>query len=684
MLEDGSRRLVIGEQREDFSLCGRPAVLSPKMLDASALTLRPAKVQRLSIEERSRARRVTADRVAEAPETEKLPSLLRATGASSAVGSPSALTDADPQTTWAEDRGGAGKGEFVVMNAPAGLPLTAIDIIVRPPRGELEHAVAPRKFWLAADQNANPSLVEVTMPEDAWKKPGARYRVELNPPLTTDCLALVVDSAVNEDREARVTFAEVIPRTELQGKSTSELVMMLGGQHGPAAEAMLRAVGEPAYRAIDEAFNGLDEKAQAGALEVLDGAPCETSSPVYARALTGTSRSNALHALARIRRCGTAAAPSLEEELRRSSGANQSMLAIELAIVAPDRAIKTVTPLLGAGTAEQRRKLRVAVGQASRAPRTESSVRAVLRDASLPRPAELDLLRAIGDRLGEFQPEASAAFARLAVPGADFRTRYLLLGPAGALREAFLLRALLKDPSELVRAEAARVARTFSVYPSFVNLIRASRDPAPRVRQAVVELLVSALLKDRRPPTLAKEVDSSKFLVEALTERLKKDSWPFVRSEVASALSTVGKSRDIDQALNHALSDESPEVRASAARSLGERGATEYVPVLRARVEDKEESPLVRAEAARSLGLLCDAASLELLTVYARRLLEPLSTPELLPVAAAALDALGRIHPPDLQRRLAPLLSKTAPAPIQSAARAVLSSRGACGAARPR
>jgi hypothetical protein len=83
---DGTRSIVIGEQREDMALCGRPAVLAPKLLVPDDLSLKPAKVQRLTPGERENAARHVAKR-SEEPVGTRFP-LLRAIAATSAVGAP--------------------------------------------------------------------------------------------------------------------------------------------------------------------------------------------------------------------------------------------------------------------------------------------------------------------------------------------------------------------------------------------------------------------------------------------------------------------------------------------------------------------------------------------------------------------------------------------------------------------
>ena len=48
----GVRRVLVGEQNEGVSLCGRATILAPRLLSAQDLELHAAKVQRLSVSER--------------------------------------------------------------------------------------------------------------------------------------------------------------------------------------------------------------------------------------------------------------------------------------------------------------------------------------------------------------------------------------------------------------------------------------------------------------------------------------------------------------------------------------------------------------------------------------------------------------------------------------------------------
>src|SRR5690606_20847318 len=209
--------------------------------------------------------------------------LLRAISASSAVGNPAALTDSDLESTWAENRGGSGRGEFVLMLSPPELPIAAFELVVRPPLREIPHAVAPKTFFLAVTGK----LFRVEMPEDAWKFPGRRYEIKLPAPVTTDCVALVTDDAFNEQKTAQVTFAELSARSDFDLKNVDGLVGALagGGERAQAAGALLRSLGKPAFEAIGKRFKDLDAGGRRVALDVMDHAECAESARVYVAAL---------------------------------------------------------------------------------------------------------------------------------------------------------------------------------------------------------------------------------------------------------------------------------------------------------------------------------------------------------------------------------------------------------------
>ncbi len=666
--ESGARRIIVGELREDLSLCGRSALLAPQLLASFDLKLHPAKLQRLSAEERASARQVGAVRVP-AGETPAGTGLLRAVAASSAVGSPGALTDGNPETTWAENRGGAGRGEFVVLDAPPELPLSGLEFVIRPVAAEVQDGVAPRAFWLASSH----ALVEVTMPEDAWKHPGARYAVKLDPPLQGDCLALVSESAFDETAPARVTFAELAARSEFDGAPVSALVAALagGGERAQAAEAVLRVSGPPGFDAVARGFDGLDEGGRRVALELLDQAPCALSLPVYVTALVGASEGQRIHARDHIRRCGKAAAPYLALAAKKAQGSRQLDLLGELLLADPAGCVDLIASLMDVDSRPRRAALRVALARASLAPEARPRVVALLADPKTSPRSSLEVLRALGDRIAAFEPEAGAALARLQSPEADFRTRYLTLEPSAGLAardpafKAALGRTVASDPDPRLRARALAVLKNPTEFALEVR--RSLSDGEVRVREAAVR--ASAHLPDAAP---------------ALMERLARDPWPLVRMAAADALAEATPSAATDPALARALErDESPHVRASVVRALGAHRALAELPKIRERLADPDEWPLVRAASAQALAAMCDASSVIPLTGYAQKLAEPMADAGEHLLGAAALLALGELRPADLPARLEPLRKPGAPPQARQAAEAVLLRRGACGRSIP-
>ncbi len=132
----------------------------------------------------------------------------------------------------------------------------------------------------------------------------------------------------------------------------------------------------------------------------------------------------------------------------------------------------------------------------------------------------------------------------------------------------------------------------------------------------------------------------------------------------------------------NALADASPLVRARSIRALGERQASGVAERIRGRLLDAEEWPEVRAEAARTLGTLCDADSADELLAFAKKLTDPMASPDAQLIATGALMSLGRLAQPGLAQQLAPLTNKKAPAQARRAAAVALATRDTCR--RPR
>jgi hypothetical protein len=595
--------------------------------------------------------------------------VLRAVGASSAVGAPQSVADGDPSTTWAENRGGSGRGEFVTFNVPPQVPIVGFDVMIRPPEDEKSSVAAgtsPKEFWLASADR----LVHVTLPEDAWQAPGAIYRVTLPSPLQTDCLSLVTESGFDEKKDAQVTFAEVGAVTEFDTTEIAGLVGALagGGERAEAAKTVLMAAGPPAFQAVAKEFRKLDEGGRRVALHVMDQAPCEQSTPTYVRALLGRYKAHSKHASDRLRRCGRKSAPHLVATLRVARPRARPLLSNELGLVAPDLAVAEIAPFLADQAPQRRRLLRIALARAASDESADAAVRKVLIDPALDPRARLDVLRALGESAEHYMPEAQACFHNLAEQK-DFRTRYLLLHPAAALARrddfarGYLAQAVLSDRDQHIRAAAAQAAQNLGLLKS--ELSKALSDSAVRVRRAAVV----GLGEQREDAAGA-----------ALARRLDEDPWPMVRSAAADALGKLGQSTTLDDALGRGLEDDAPSVRSAALLAVGQRRVTRLADDVRDVLESSDELPGVRRAAASTAARLCDAKAVDILTELALKRNDPLQDPTQRSLSLAALSALAELGPTDLRRRVAPLMSQeSAPGARQAAARA-LATKPRCGA----
>jgi HEAT repeat protein len=640
--DDKGRRVLVGRAREDVQLCGRPTLLEPLLLGEDS-RLRPVKVQQLPLEERRAARVLEATRSTSGPTPGG--NALRAVAASSAIGDPGALTDGRTDSVWAEARGGDGRGEFVMLRPLGGVSLAALELLVRPAEAAPALGGAPRSLWLAT----RGALYRIDWSEDAWQAPGGWYRVELPAPLETDCLALVLEKAWSERSDTQVTLAELRGVGSLQLLAPAELVARLStpGEPGAAAVPALLQLGSEGIDAVIGAFGALDALGRARSLDVLENADCDASAAVYTDLLDEDDPQTRRRAEQRLRACGAAAEPALRSAFERGSGESGVQLARELALVAPALAVELLGPRLAAAAAEQRPGYRDALSRAARQPAAQVELRRLLETPALGTAADVEVLRALGEFLPSLEPQASMAFARAFAAARSFEQRYVLLAPASRLAAthagaAQFIEAALNDADPYLRGAAVRLS------PPLVRLeprlLQASRDPGVRVREA------AALRLGELGVTRA---------AAALIERLRDDRWPLVRSAAARSLAAVGPAPGVDAALVAALADAAPNVRVEALRALGARGARSAVPRIAARLRDEHEVAVVRAAAVSALAGMCDASQLDELTRLSRALLADRPAPDDVVVASAALAALGRLAPADLQQRLAPFQAAT-------------------------
>ncbi len=664
--DDKSRFVIVAEAREDTRICGQAVTpLSAKGLDVRSMQLRGATLHRLEKKARDAAAKVVATgRPAEA--RAPLARVLVATGGSS-PGAP-ALTDGNADTMWTENRPGDGHGEFVTLRAPSEVPITALTIAIAPKQPKAEGA-APRTLFIATDAK----LFHVTMPEDAWLKPGQSYEVPLPEPVKTTCVAVVLDEAYARGKNApEVGIAEVAAITKFDSDKATldDVAKELAGPRAEEAAAVLRRSGPDGLTAVAKRWDTLDPKGRAFAIDVASSAgTCDGPTvDLLTRGLVDKDVEVKKRALGRIERCGKNAADALASVVKTSDEPRRAATAPLLAAVAPSIALEPLGELLGQGTPETRRAVRGAFARAATsAPRDKLLVLVQKKDAPLP--ARLDLLRGMAPRLHELRPESDAALAEILRSSPDMPTRYLVMQPLAALAAApdatsgeltRLSEMAKRDPEWPVRARAVELAATIG--PLAPTIVGAAADPEPRVREAALKSIAVGKLHAGVPNA---------------TRALENDPWTFVRVAAAEALTVMPEVSGTSAALANALEDASPRVRLAVLEGLGKQRAQAHAKKVLARLDDAKEDVDVRAAAARTLGAMCEKSVLDRLTKLADRARAPIGEADDR-IGMAAIDALGAIHPTDLDKRLGPLRGKDVRLPVRRAADRALAEPGTC------
>lgn len=661
-----SKFVIVAETREDTRICGQAVTpLGAQGLDPRRMQLVGATLPRVDKKARDGAQRVVAQ--ARTSTTALLARVLVATGGSSP--NAPALTDGKTDTFWNEARtAGDGHGEFATIRAPSDLPIHALVVTVTPSKPRPEGA-APRTFFVATDEKT----FLVTMPEDAWSKPGQAYDVPLPEPVRTGCIAIVLDEAYARGSQApEVSIAEIaaVTKFDADGAKLVDVARALASPRGEEAAALLRRAGTDGLAAVVTEYAQLDGRGRALSVDVASSAgACDgPAAELLTRALADRELEVRKRALGRIERCGKAAGPALVLAVAEGDEARRAAAAPLLATVAPGLAIEPLAGQMGKGSAETRRAVRGAFARAAAgAPRDR--LLALLAKRELPAPARVELLRAMGPKLPELRPEADAALADLLRGSPDMATRYLLAQPLAHLARApeatsgelsRLAELARRDPEWAVRARAVELSA--GIAPLAPTLVAAASDPEPRVREAALKAIASSGVGAGAP---------------AAAQAIAKDEWTFVRTAAAEALGALPQDAASTNALVAALSDPSPKVRWTSVAALGKQHATTQAPRVRERLDDPKEDPEVRALAARTLGAMCVQNAADRLTKLAHLSRSPVDEADER-VGVAAIEALGALHPPDLEARLAPLRGKDVRMPVRRAAERAMSEPSSC------
>jgi HEAT repeat protein len=661
--KEGSKFVIVGDVREEASICGKSStLLAPRALDPATLAWRGITYQRLPKEQRAQAKPIVASAHG-GPADPPLAPLLRATAAS--TGSAAALTDGDPSTVWTEGRPGIGQGEFVVTRAPGEVPIHKLAVTIAPATPSPQGA-APKTFYLVTDK----ATFHVTLPEDGWMHPGASYEIPLAEPITTSCIAVVLDDAYDHGKaKPDVSIAELVAYSAFDGKDATleSLVAALagGGARALAAAGVLKRAGKSGLGPLSNGYDKLDGEGRALAMDVAAAAEDCAGSTVLVRGLVEKDMRVAGKARGKLERCGKAAAPAYVDALKGPDLALRAKVAPLLASAAPSLALEPLANALDRGTPEARSVLRGAFARAAESASVDKLAE-ILMDANRPNDARIDILRASAGRAADVRAEASGAIAALLVPGATMRTRYLLVGPLAALARAGdepaeqrYMQLLTQDPDWPVRARAAEEGE--GIAPT--ALIGALKDPEPRVREAALHGLAAS----KHAPATA-----------TASELLARDKWPFVRVAAAGFLATMPPHPGIDQVLASSLLDGSPRVRRAILTALAARKAVAHAKEILGRLDDPSEDGEVRVTAAHALGGVCARAATERLTKLASAAASPALDDVEIQLAIAAIEALGKIHPVDLAARLGNLQDASVRAEVRRVVDAALKETEVC------
>jgi hypothetical protein len=664
--QDDTSFVLVGDIREDLRVCGQAwTQLDPQAVYPASLDLRPATVQRLSAGQQASAQRIVAAD-AGASLAPSLAKLLVARGSSVPGSRGVELTDGDPSTTWSERRPRIGQGEFVTMSAPRDVPIARMQVVVTPPEPSPDGA-SPRTFYLVTDT----STFEVTLPGDAWLKPGEAFEIVFPRPLEASCVSLVLGDAYARGlAHPDVGVAELVAYSEFDGPGVTleTVAKKLTGDRGVAAAQVLERAGASALAATQSVYGELDERGRALAIDVAAShEQCVEAAPLLARGLCEARGQAPRKAREKLERCKGASA-TLAATMRQDPSSRACIAPTLAAIGAADALEPLADAMAASGDAEIRTRavLRGAFSLALHAASPERLAALIADPRRGPR-GRLEILRAAGPRVAETPAESAHALSDILAGAPTPRVRYLALSPIGELAHAgdtaassLLAGSIGHDPDWPVRARAAELGAGVAV--ARLPLLAAARDAEPRVREAALQALAAS------PPP--ESFDVARVV-------LRGDGWSFVKAQAVAVLAKAPASPQIDESLRDAMNDPAVRVRAMALNAVALRHTRALHGAVRERLDDPREEAEVRAAAAAAVGAVCDDSSADRLTELARRLGAP-GSEEDQQVALGALVGLAALHPSDLAKRLAPLMAPSTPPYVRTAAEKALAARSTC------
>lgn len=633
-LKEGLRLSLVGPEKS--GACGRKLASSTRIYDPQKRRFKRVQVPVLSVSEREKSIKLSPK--AEPGRPDEL--LVRISAATE--DSASEPVDANMEVAWHNGY------EFSELKVPSGQSLSRFAIALATPLSE------PASFWLATETQ----VFRVELPAGE----GKFFSVDLPPDDARTCVAAI-------QPQVPVPISEIMLRVQMDSVPTTELLVakLSEAEPGVASDA-LSLRGTDAAAALVRAYPRMSRMARVRATDIADTFASAPRAAVHVAALeygSQVERDRSLEVLKELRKEATEA---IVARLPQAERAGRLQLSVSLAQLSPRAAIVPLSQELGRGSSAERLVLRRLFSDLAAQEEVRISLQKLLERqrgaAALSRSAQVELVRALLPLLKDLGASAQEMVLNLS-KGANFEEAYLV-APAAfrlapdvpELREsisAWLLGSLPKDST--TNEKSALSVRV-------LELLRESEADSLRMNKDVRTLLTSDNARVRR--------SAFEVLVEApgsvtsaeLTRALKNDDWPQVRAASAQAASSLSPASATGQELSRVLSrrlprDEHAIARRAIARALGHIGDESSKKALRKTLK-KDESYEVRAEAALSLGDLCDHESVEDLTSLAHELVSGAMDDGPILVGLASVSALTRLHPSDLDARMKPLLSKSA------------------------
>ncbi|MBX3272806.1 MAG: HEAT repeat domain-containing protein [Sandaracinaceae bacterium] len=612
---DGRPNVIVGLVREGATICGQQeTLLSPRAWDPGRATLRPVVLTRLGDGEELA---LVARSDSPGPSSDPLVRVLRPTGASSTWGQPddapdafappAALFDGRPDTYWAEGRGGPGAHEFVTATYAARLRVRAFAVVLSPAADAARTLGRPRRFWLVGDRGPR---LRVEVPDGVAAPPGGRLWVVPPEPLSWSCVSLVLDEARAPDGTSpaavHTAVAELEAFTDLDwGEGVEVLVAMLveGGARGDEAAHLLGSLGTSAITAIGAAWERLDLRGQLRAVRAVASATQrggEGGVPLLERAARADADEVARAATEALGGLGADAGEALS---RLVVGPRGDVAVAPLLRHSAELAVPALLAAIVSDGGSERPALREGLAQAVGGREAARAALARWIEQAPPAPARAAAALGLASR-ADTRELAAPILRGLAPEATRFEDRWRLVRGAALLGadpeiDAWLA-TLARDADEWMLRAAAMGALRRRDAPSRAAVARALlADRYPRVRVAAIETLDALDADD-----------------EGIAARARRDSWPMVRAAAVTALFDRPAGRE---AVRRAVDDRSPRVRHAAIGALTRGGVREALPLVTARLEDRDEWPRVTEQALRWVEELCvEEAGEAVLTVLRR------------------------------------------------------------------